>query len=262
MPRRAIQQPPSDPNDGVRLKAEELREILSDLRRHLLWWEAQGARRIPRQAGVACGGSSPVHAPATTPEERPEENLHGRALEDVRRQLGECRRCKLAEGRKKLVFGVGNPDAEIVFVGEAPGAEEDRTGEPFVGAAGQLLDRMIAAMGFERGQVYICNVVKCRPPGNRDPEPGEIAACEPFLKAQIASISPKVIVGLGRFAVQCLLEDPSLALGSVRGKWKRYEGIDLMPTFHPANLLRNPAKKGAAWKDLKAVLARLGRQLP
>ena len=157
------------------------------------------------------------------------------------------------------MFGVGNPEAELVFVGEGPGAEEDRRGEPFVGRAGELLDRMIVAMGLRREDVYICNVVKCRPPENRDPEPDEVAACEPFLKAQLDAIAPRVIVGLGRFAVQCLLGDPEARIGRVRGRWAAYNGVDLMPTFHPAYLLRNPAQKRPAWEDLKEVMRVLGR---
>ncbi len=179
----------------------------------------------------------------------------------VRRELGECTRCKLAGGRHRLVFGVGNPAAELMFVGEGPGADEDRQGEPFVGKAGQLLDRMIAAMGFRRADVYIANVVKCRPPQNRDPEPDEIGACEPFLEAQIAAIRPKVIVALGRFAVQTLLRDTT-PISRQRGRWREYRGVRLMPTFHPAYLLRNPDDKRKAWDDLKLAMKELGREPP
>jgi DNA polymerase len=179
----------------------------------------------------------------------------------VRRELGECQRCKLGKGRSTLVFGVGNPGAELLFVGEGPGADEDLQGEPFVGKAGQLLTKMIEAMGLRRDEVYIANVVKCRPPNNRDPEPDEIAACEPFLKAQIAAVKPKVIVALGRFAVQTLLRDPT-PITRQRGAWRDYEGVRLMPTFHPAYLLRNPPEKARAWEDLKAVVKELGRSLP
>lgn len=174
----------------------------------------------------------------------------------VRDELGDCQRCKLAPGRKHLVYGVGNPNAHLVFVGEGPGADEDEQGEPFVGKAGQLLNKMIEAMGYARQDVYICNVVKCRPPGNRNPEPDEIAACEPFLKKQLAAIGPRVIVALGKFAAQCLLRDDS-PISRLRGTFRTYEGIQLMPTFHPAYLLRDPTKKKEAWDDLKAVLAAL-----
>jgi DNA polymerase len=159
------------------------------------------------------------------------------------------------------VFGVGNPAAEIMFVGEGPGADEDQQGEPFVGKAGQLLTKMIEAMGFRREDVYIANVVKCRPPGNRNPEPDEIAACEPFLRAQIAAISPKVIVALGKFAAQTLLRDTT-PISKLRGRWSSYEGVKLMPTFHPAYLLRSPEEKKKAWEDLQLVMKELGRPLP
>jgi DNA polymerase len=176
----------------------------------------------------------------------------------VREELGDCQRCKLAPSRQNLVFGVGNPDAHLVFVGEAPGADEDAQGEPFVGKAGQLLTKMIEAMGYAREDVYICNVLKCRPPGNRNPEPDEVAQCEPFLKKQLAAIRPRMIVALGKFAVQCLLRDDS-PISRLRGGLRTYEGIPLMPTFHPAYLLRDPSKKKLAWEDLKAVNAALAK---
>ena len=176
-------------------------------------------------------------------------------LDEVRRTLGDCRRCKLCSGRKNLVFGVGNPKARLVFVGEGPGAEEDNQGIPFVGAAGQLLTKMIVAMGYGRDEVYICNVVKCRPPGNRNPEPDEIEACQPFLEAQLNAIRPSVIIALGKFAAQTLLRTDT-PITRLRGQWREYVGIPLMPTFHPAYLLRNPAEKKSAWIDLQAVMAR------
>ena len=163
--------------------------------------------------------------------------------------------------RQKLVYGVGNPKAELMFVGEGPGADEDAQGEPFVGKAGQLLTKMIEAMGFRREEVYIANVVKCRPPGNRDPEPDEIESCEPFLKAQIAAVRPRVIVALGRFAVQTLLRDGA-PISRQRGKWRAYEGVRLMPTFHPAYLLRNPPEKKKAWDDLQLVMKEFGKTVP
>jgi uracil-DNA glycosylase len=176
-------------------------------------------------------------------------------LDEVRRTLGDCRRCKLCSGRKNLVFGVGNPRARLVFVGEGPGAEEDNQGIPFVGAAGQLLTKMIAAMGYGRDEVYICNVVKCRPPGNRNPEPDEIEACQPFLEAQLNAIRPSVIIALGKFAAQTLLRTDT-PISRLRGQWREYVGIPLMPTFHPAYLLRSPGEKKAAWTDLQSVMAR------
>ena len=163
--------------------------------------------------------------------------------------------------RGMAAFKAGKADAgtaDLVFVGEAPGADEDAQGEPFVGRAGQLLTKMIEAMGYARGDVYICNVLKCRPPGNRNPEPDEVAACEPFLKKQLGAIRPRMIVALGKFAVQCLLRDDS-PISRLRGNFRTYEGIPLMPTFHPAYLLRDPSKKKLAWQDLKDVNAALAR---
>lgn len=177
-------------------------------------------------------------------------------LDGVRQDLGDCRRCPLAATRTQIVFGVGNPCADLVFVGEGPGREEDERGEPFVGEAGRLLDRIIQAMGLQRSEVYICNVVKCRPPGNRDPEAAEIAACEPFLIRQLQMIQPKVIVALGKFAAQTLLQQQT-PISRLRGKWHSYQGIPLMPTFHPAYLLRTPQGKREVWEDMKQVLTRL-----
>ena len=154
-------------------------------------------------------------------------------LDEIRADLDDCQRCPLCRARKNIVFGAGNPHARLVFVGEAPGREEDERGEPFVGEAGRLLDRILFAMGLAREDIYICNVEKCRPPGNRDPLPEEIAACEPFLKRQLAVIEPEVIVTLGRFAAQTLLGEQT-AISHLRGKWRRYQGIDLLPTYHPA----------------------------
>jgi len=178
-------------------------------------------------------------------------------LEQIYADMGECSRCKLCENRSRSVFGVGNPQARLVLVGEAPGREEDKQGEPFVGEAGQLLDRILFAMGLQRSDVYICNVEKCRPPGNRDPEPDEIAACESFLQRQLASIAPEVVVSLGRIASQALLRDQT-PISKLRGQWREYRGIALMPTFHPAYLLRNPTAKREVWEDIKQVMRRLG----
>lgn len=185
------------------------------------------------------------------------------ALAQIREVLGECTRCKLSGlGRTKIVFGAGNPEAEVMFVGEGPGADEDRQGEPFVGKAGQLLTAIIeAGMGMKRSEVYIANVVKCRPPNNRDPELDEVEACEPFLRAQIASIGPKVIITLGRHASLTLLKTTT-PITRLRGRWSAYDGIAVMPTYHPAYLLRNPAEKRAVWDDIREVLRKLGRSIP
>jgi DNA polymerase len=175
------------------------------------------------------------------------------ALTVVRTDLGDCTRCKLAGlGRSQIVFGVGNPDADLMFVGEAPGADEDVQGIPFVGRAGQLLTRIIEAIDLQRGDVYIANVIKCRPPQNRNPEPDEIEQCEPFLFRQIDIVRPKVIVTLGKFAAHTLLrtEEP---ISRLRGRVFEYRGAKLVPTFHPAYLLRNPASKREVWEDMKLV---------
>jgi uracil-DNA glycosylase family 4 len=183
-------------------------------------------------------------------------------LEALREFIGDCTRCKLAPGRKNLVFGVGDPEAELMFVGEGPGADEDERGEPFVGRAGQLLTDIIErGMRMRRQEVYICNVVKCRPPGNRNPEPDEVVSCEPFLMRQIELVRPKVIVGLGTFAVQSLLK-VKIPISKLRGRWHDVRGIRMMPTFHPAYLLRNPADKRLVWADIQEVMKALGKELP
>lgn len=180
-------------------------------------------------------------------------------LEIIRADLGDCRRCGLAASRTRLVYGVGNPNARLVLVGEAPGHEEDLKGEPFVGESGQLLDRILLAMGMQREEVYICNVLKCRPPNNRDPDPEEVATCEGFLIRQLAAIRPRVIVGLGRVAVHSLLKTRT-PISRLRGEWQRYQGVPLMPTYHPAYLLRNPEGKRDVWEDMKEVLRLLSAE--
>jgi uracil-DNA glycosylase len=178
------------------------------------------------------------------------------ALGAIRVDLGpDCTRCKLHTlGRKQVVFGVGNPNADLMFVGEAPGADEDIQGEPFVGRAGQLLTKIIEAIDLKREDVYIANVIKCRPPGNRNPEPDEVEQCEPFLFRQIDAIKPKVIVALGKFAAQCLLKTEA-PISSLRGREFAYRDAVLIPTFHPAYLLRNPSAKREVWEDMKRVRA-------
>jgi uracil-DNA glycosylase family 4 len=266
----------------------ELQLVLEDLRRHLAWQAESGeaildergrskaqaapepaqhserpARPPPRATRPAPPPPAPSTLAASAQDEAPASPAlqalgEQPALDEIRRVLGDCRRCKLCGGRKQIVFGVGNPRAELVFVGEGPGAEEDAQGIPFVGAAGQLLTKMIEAMGFGRDDVYICNVVKCRPPGNRNPEPDEIAACEPFLQSQLRALRPKVIVALGKFAAQTLLNE-SKPITRLRGTWREYQGIPLMPTFHPAYLLRNPADKKLVWSDLQQVMKVFGK---
>ncbi|HUN59083.1 MAG TPA: uracil-DNA glycosylase [Candidatus Binataceae bacterium] len=179
-------------------------------------------------------------------------------LDELRTFIGECTRCKLAPMRTNLVFGVGNLNADLMFVGEAPGADEDARGEPFVGRAGQLLTDIIErGMGLTRADVYICNVIKCRPPGNRNPENDEVASCEPFLFRQIDLVKPRAIVGLGTFAVQALLKVKT-PISKLRGNWHEVRGVKLMPTFHPAYLLRNPGDKRLVWADIQLVMKMLG----
>ena len=184
------------------------------------------------------------------------ENLAGNKeadLEKVYQEMKTCHLCPLGKTRRNLVFGAGNPDARIVFVGEAPGADEDEQGLPFVGRAGQLLTKIIEAMDLKRKDVYICNILKCRPPGNRNPLPKEIGLCEPFLKKQLQVISPQVICALGTFAAQTLLKT-DVPISVLRGRFHSYEGIKLMPTYHPAYLLRNPSAKKLVWEDVQMIM--------
>jgi DNA polymerase len=199
-----------------------------------------------------------------TPESLDKLNAWGRSyavasagttetLEDIRAHLGDCQRCKLCRSRTRIVFGAGNPQARLMFIGEGPGHEEDRAGEPFVGAAGQLLNRIIDAIRLNRQDVYIANVVKCRPPGNRLPEPEEIATCSPFLRRQIRAIRPWFLCTLGSCAAQTLLNTQE-AVSRLRGRFFDYGGIRILPTFHPAYLLRNPEKKREVWADMKLLM--------
>jgi DNA polymerase len=199
-------------------------------------------------------------APAPDQFEPPETGTSGapeETLEQIREDLGDCTRCRLCEGRKTIVFGVGNPHADLVIVGEAPGRDEDITGEPFVGRAGQLLNRMLAAIGLDRSDIYICNVIKCRPPENRNPLPDEVASCEPYLIRQLRSMRPKVILAMGKFAAQTLLQTEE-KISRLRGEFREYQGIPVMPTFHPAYLLRNQTQKRVVWEDLQQVHKALG----
>ncbi len=245
---------------------DELRELIRQAADHLRYFRDIGVTHLepapPRPSVVATPTDMPKKIIDTSPasglfaEPLSIEQQHaGETLEDIRRDLGDCRRCKLWKTRKNIVFGEGNPKAELMFVGEGPGADEDASGRPFVGRAGQLLTRMIEAMGYKREDVYIANTVKSRPPDNRTPEKDELETCIPFLYRQIAAIRPKVIVALGNPAQQSLLNS-SIGITKVRGKFQDYprlEGIKVMPTFHPAYLLRSPDKKREAWEDLKMV---------
>jgi uracil-DNA glycosylase family 4 len=186
--------------------------------------------------------------------------IAGETLLKIREDLGECTRCKLHKGRNKIVFGDGSVKAKLVFVGEGPGADEDKQGLPFVGRAGKLLTQMIEAMGLQRSDVYICNVVKCRPPDNRQPEKDEVNACSPFLFRQLDVLQPKVIVCLGGTAAQTLLQT-NRGISHFRGEWLDFRGYKMMATYHPAYLLRNPAAKGEVWKDLQKVMGELGLEI-
>ncbi len=200
------------------------------------------------------GGAAPsVFEPALSAEASGGETS---ALEAVREAMADCRRCPLGALCHNLVFGEGNPRAELLFVGEAPGADEDAQGRPFVGRAGQLLTKIIVAMGLKREEVYICNILKCRPPGNRNPLPDEITACEPFLIRQIEAIRPRVICALGSFAAHTLLKSEA-PITALRGRFHAYQGIPLMPTYHPAYLLRNAGAKKQVWEDVQAIMKRL-----
>ena len=184
------------------------------------------------------------------------------ALRLIREDLGDCTRCKLhKQGRKQIVFGVGNPNADLMFIGEAPGADEDRQGEPFVGRSGQLLTNMIKAMGLAREEVYIANIIKCRPPGNRQPESDECETCSPFLLRQIEAIKPKVLVALGAVAAKTLLA-MNAPMSELRGRWFDFHGHKLAVTYHPAFLLRDPRQKKETWKDLQMVMNDLGLKVP
>jgi len=225
-----------------------MRELVDEVRAWLAWVEESGLQNL-----------APERRRAEPDRSRPTVKLP--LLEAVRSEIGECTRCKLHKGRTNIVFGVGSPEARLMFVGEAPGEDEDLQGYPFVGKAGQLLTKMIEAMGLRREDVYICNTVKCRPPNNRNPEPEELLACEPFLKGQLGAVKPEAIVTLGKFAAQALLREQT-PITRLRGQWREYEGIPVMPTFHPAYLLRSPGEKGKVWEDLKQVMKKLDLPVP
>jgi len=235
-------------NDRHRIKAgmDDVAATVEEINNTLKHLAAKGCRGFECTDSslkiIESWGRQPIVSPET--------------LEAIRTDLGDCRRCRLSGSRKMIVFGSGDPHAKIVFVGEGPGYEEDQRGEPFVGAAGKLLTKIIEAMNLNREQVYICNIVKCRPPGNRNPMPEEIDTCSPFLKRQIAAIKPDVICALGTFAAQTLLETKE-PISKLRGRFHNYMGIRLMPTYHPAFLLRNSDKKRDVWEDMKKVMKSL-----
>jgi DNA polymerase len=260
-----------------------LRTLVEEVRAYIEYQQSTGVEAFPRAAPdadstAALASTTPAPPPAssTAPAIPPGSatastnavpasgNLfvsagvqRAQTLEELRAEIGDCRRCKLCAGRTHLVFGVGDPHARLMFVGEGPGRDEDLRGEPFVGRAGQLLTEIITkGMKLRREDVYIANVIKCRPPENRNPEPDEIAACQPFLLRQVEIVQPKVLVALGTFAAQTLL-GLRVPISRLRGHWHNYHGIKLMPTLHPAYLLRNPSDKKLVWADIKMVLSEL-----
>ncbi len=219
--------------------------VIDDVRTLLAYYKALGFDRLPLSAKSFLG----THAgPVVGKNER---------LKDLREEIGDCQRCKLSAGRKNIVFGSGNADAKILFIGEAPGKDEDIQGEPFVGEAGMLLTKLIEKMGYQRSTVYIANIIKCRPPMNRDPEEDEILSCRGFLDKQIDIIAPRYIITLGRIALMTLMNNSRIKITSARGIFFEYKGIPVMPTFHPAYLLRNPKDKWLTWADVQKVLERL-----
>ena len=278
---------PSEPDGGAMSRSDQLKE-------HLTFFEELGATGVSRDPAWRARPADPpapvevtptattAEPPAAAPSARleaetveapavsaggagvevsmfdhvtvPDAATAGERLARIREELGECTRCKLHTRRTHIVFGVGNPDADLMFVGEAPGRDEDLQGEPFVGRAGQLLTKIIEAIDLRREDVYIANVIKCRPPDNRNPAPDEVRTCEPFLFAQLDAIRPKVVVALGSFAVRTLL-GVDVPISRVRGKVHDYRGAKLIPTFHPAYLLRSPDKKREVWEDMKKVRA-------
>ena len=238
----------------------ELQELVGALKTHIAnERDAYNpvSRLVLKGKGLQRGGDAgPAGPPAAPGPEKAAGRRAAPSLAGVREELGECTRCPLHRTRKTIVFGEGSAKARLVFVGEAPGEEEDNQGRPFVGRAGQLLTKIIEAMKMRREEVYICNILKCRPPGNRNPAPGEIATCEPFLVKQLESIRPKVVCALGTFAARTLLKT-DVAISLLRGNFHRYHDIPLMPTYHPAYLLRNPSQKRQVWEDVQKIMKML-----
>jgi DNA polymerase len=229
--------------------------MYASVREYLHELEESGVDGVPEEQGQAS---------RVMGQEKKEDSTLAPSLESLRQQIGDCQRCTLAQSRTTLVFGAGNEKARLVFVGEAPGADEDRQGAPFVGEAGQVLTRLIEAMGLDRNQVYICNVLKCRPPSNRNPHKDEISTCSPFLMQQIRLIKPEVIVALGTFAAQTLLGSKE-PISRLRGQLHSCHGIPLMPTFHPSFLLHNKENKQHywdVWSDMEQVLRTLKLPVP
>jgi len=235
--------------------ADELARLVRGFAEHMRRARRSGRRWLP-------AATTPRSAEVELEGDRTwfdrEAGQPGLSLDQIREQWGACTRCRLHHKRTHLVFGVGHPHADLMFIGEAPGFDEDRQGEPFVGKAGQLLTRMIEAMGLTRQQVYIANIIKCRPPRNRNPEPDEVDSCLPVLRRQIEAIAPRMMIALGNFAAKTLLRTDR-GITRLRGQFHDYQGVALMPTFHPAYLLRNPDAKRSVWSDLQQVMAEMDR---
>jgi DNA polymerase len=251
------------PQDQLRLILQEASEMLAlEKEEGLSGVEADPAlvQALAAPIPIPRARPAPSPAPPVAPTDAPATAPAG-TLEDIAARVAACTRCPLCETRTRTVPGQGHPRPEVAFVGEGPGADEDRQGLAFVGRAGQLLTKIIGAMGLTRDEVWIGNIVKCRPPGNRVPLPDEMAACLPYLREQLALLQPKIIVCLGATAVKGLL-NTTTGITKLRGTWMTFEGIDVMPTYHPAFLLRNPSGKREVWDDMKEVLGRLGRPIP
>ncbi len=243
------------------MSSSEFYETARALENYLRFCKEIGIEELP--AGFAAGETEIADTEKNgtvllNDRRRPRGSSAVKTLSEIREELGDCTRCRLCETRKSIVFGEGNPRAKLVFVGEGPGRDEDIQGRPFVGRAGKLLTKIIQAMKLERKDVYICNVVKCRPPGNRNPQPDEVASCEPFLMKQIESINPEVIVSLGSVATGLMLKLKNFKMGQLRGTFHQYGDSKLMITYHPAALLRNPSLKKPVWEDMKLVMRELG----
>jgi len=250
--------------------AEETKKIAKEMKARVRFYAESGVDVWKRSPTAPVKNASPVDEAPSGVSEPVEPYMAivkagvsapagALTLEMVREEIGDCKKCKLCSTRNNIVFGTGNPRASLLFVGEAPGEDEDLQGKPFVGRAGQLLTKMIVAMGLSREEVYIANIIKCRPPKNRNPEPDEIASCQPFLLRQIQAIRPKVICALGTFSAQTLLQTEQ-KISALRGRFHEFpgaEGVKVLPTFHPAYLLRNPGEKKRVWEDLQTIMAEL-----
>ena len=220
-------------------------DVMKDVKRMLEYYQALGFDSLPLSVKALPGTNIGTVLSRND------------GLLNLREEIGDCHRCKLSKGRKNIVFGAGNADARIMFIGEAPGKDEDIQGLPFVGEAGMLLTKLIEKMGFKRDEVYIANIIKCRPPMNRDPEEDEILSCRAFLDKQIAVIAPEFIITLGRIALMTLMNNSKIRITAARGNFVEYKGVPVMPTFHPAYLLRNPKDKWLTWADVQKVMERM-----